>query len=374
MDDDNGPSCKRLKIVNMDKELQDLFDCHKQLINDEYDFLKQHLDCFQSGYSESKRVMDKFMILAGIPELSHRVAVLKNIQDKQDILYKDLYSSLELIKDEAQKQQEKEMRGLSLEATRAYIKTRIAHLKRIQQNKPTWDVESCDQGTDVQPITCSTETPSTSDVGSADDVSASGEVRSNDSSLSTLQLQMKRLEEYEAMLECPLHYKFTQKLHEANNLMTLQHEQLSITEVVLDEVLAKHKKQKEYILKHSYLLARKRALTKMAEETGSAIVSNQAENIESTAGIAATTSSHDSCQPVDSCVASSDSKHSSLKTKKKKEKTNSAGDKAAPPAAGICQFYVTHKKRYCRMKVMKNKQFCGQHLVADNTPDVSHIF
>ena len=37
----------------------------------------------------------------------------------------------------------------------------------------------------------------------------------------------------------------------------------------------------------------------------------------------------------------------------------------------ICKFYVTRKKRYCRMLASKGRLYCGQHMVAAGEPDVS---
>lgn len=52
------------------------------------------------------------------------------------------------------------------------------------------------------------------------------------------------------------------------------------------------------------------------------------------------------------------------KAKKRQEKL----DKSIQ-VPGRCHFFVTHKKRYCRMNVVPKKRYCSQHLVMDHVPD-----
>ncbi|XP_018026840.1 tRNA:m(4)X modification enzyme TRM13 homolog [Hyalella azteca] len=38
-------------------------------------------------------------------------------------------------------------------------------------------------------------------------------------------------------------------------------------------------------------------------------------------------------------------------------------------SSDICTFYLNHKKRFCRMLASKGKKYCGQHMVAESSPD-----
>ncbi|KAF2357008.1 Zinc finger CCCH-type TRM13 [Trinorchestia longiramus] len=64
-----------------------------------------------------------------------------------------------------------------------------------------------------------------------------------------------------------------------------------------------------------------------------------------------------------------ESKDHSWSNKQKQKHKNKKIKKEKSACEETCSFYVKHKKRLCRMMVVKGKKFCGQHLTADNTPD-----
>jgi tRNA:m4X modification enzyme len=39
-----------------------------------------------------------------------------------------------------------------------------------------------------------------------------------------------------------------------------------------------------------------------------------------------------------------------------------ASEPVAPPDPSSCHFFVTRKKRFCKLKPGKGKRFCGEHL------------
>lgn len=379
---------KRIKVDEMSSDMKSLMQQHRDLLENEYLFLEIQLNGFKNRFDQSKRLLMRFVSHAASPQLEKRIDDLKDIQMKQEILYQDLDKNLHSIRNEAFEVQQNEISAMSPCDIILYFKHRIYFLQKMQLSQKFDNLlanESCstqdnisaelvqegsfpsassDAQTPASELSASQSVSDTVDLphpllllqaneeGSS--VSATSQKHDVDYISDPLQFQLRRLAQYQAMKDCPLHYKFIQKLRYANDLILLQHEQLVITSALQQEIW--HLKDKELAKK---LQALDSPLLEKVHQVVSlpTLSSSNSQNL--------TGNIFSEMEPLSKIERK-------LKKQLKKEKKRQEKKDKYIRDPSRCQFFVTHKKRYCRMLVVPKKLYCGQHLVMDQVPDVSN--
>lgn len=334
---------KRIKYDN--PEIDTLMSKYSNLIDWEFAYLKGRLNCYLESYERTKPIINSYISNSSLSLMNHQIKNLRDIKYKQETLCEKILIDLEAMKSEQALKYQNAIKGLSSLGLASYLKTEISLLEQIQSKKSESTMDdksnlvrdSACLSSDKQPTTSTcVDAPIIEDMDCmVTELPPSLKQRSKEMEKSPMLLQQKRLAEYQEIVDNPLANKFSQNLEQILNLFILEDEQFTIVRALSDEF--EHIQQKNSTdIDHSDIEISTQNNKPMADEIGN--LDRNEKKIEIV-------------KPAIKAEA----------------KSNSLVEQA------ICSFYVSRKKRSCRMAAAKGKKYCCQHLVVDSTPDVCTV-